>query len=319
MIESYDPVQGVKFVKNPKFWGAPVNLDGVDFQFFEDVAAQVTAFQAGDLDVISQFSVSGGESLLSDPEVNVIEHPSTAHRQIHMRTSTGPFADKRVRQALATAMDRQAIIAGLFQGKASIGNDSPFFEIFPSSGDRPQRPFDLDAAKALMAEAAPDGFDVTLYSYATQEIPDLAVLVQNAAKEIGINVTIEMRDDYYDNYWVKFTPDLPGSDLGITDYGHRGVPDVFLNAPLRSPDKGGIWNAAEFVNPAYDAAVDTYSASVDLPAQQAAAVAIQNLLLDETPIIFPYNYNYLSATKKNVTGVVTSAMGHVYTEQASKS
>jgi peptide/nickel transport system substrate-binding protein len=319
MFDVFDPVQGVTFKPNPNFWGTPVNLDKVDFRFFEDVAAQVTAFQAGDLDVISQFSVSGGESLLEDPEVDVIELESTAHRQVHLRCTTGPMNDKRIRQALAMSLDREAIIAGLFQGKAQVGNDSPFFDIFPSSGDGPDRPYDLEAAKALMAEAAPDGFDVTLYGFATQEIPDLAVLIQNAAKEIGINITIEMRDDYYDNYWTKFTPDLPGSDIGITDYGHRGVPDVFLNAPLRSPDKGGIWNGAEFSNADYDALVDTYSSSTDLDAQKDAALKIQELLLDETPILFPYNYNYLSAKRKNVNGIVTSAMGHVYTDQASKS
>ncbi len=318
VIETFDPVQGVTLAPNPNYWGAPVKLAKVQYQFFEDVAAQVTAFQSGDLDVISQFSVAGGESLLNDAEVTVIEHPSNSHRQIHLRTSTGPFADKRVRQALALALDRQAIIDGLFEGRASIAHDSPFFDSFPSSGDGPKREFNLEAAKALMAEAAPDGFDVTIYGpSATQEIPDLAVLIQNAGKELGINITIEMTDTYYSQQWLK-GDDAPGSDIGITDYGHRGVPDVYLNAPLRSADKGGIWNAAEFNNPAYDALVDTYSSSVDLPTQQAAAVQIQTLLQDETPIIIPYNYNYLSATKKNVTGIVTSAMGHVYTEQASK-
>ena len=183
--------------------------------------------------MLAQFSVSGGEALLADPEVNVIELASTAHRQIHMRTSKGPFADKRVRQALAMAMNRPEIIAGLFEGKAEQGNDSPFFCIFPSTGTPKERTFALDEAKALMAEAAPDGLDVTLHSWETQEIPDLAVLVQNAAKEIGINVTIALSDDYYDNFWVAFDPSIEGSDLGITDYGHRGVPDVFLVAPLK--------------------------------------------------------------------------------------
>jgi peptide/nickel transport system substrate-binding protein len=87
---------------------------------------------------------------------------------------------------------------------------------------------------------------------------------------------------------------------------------------MRSPDKGGIWNAAEFVNADFDALVDTYSAATDIQSQQTAAVQIQELLQDETPILFLYNYNYLSATKPNVTGVVTSAMGHVYTDQAAK-
>ena len=39
MFDSYDPVQGVKFVPNPNYWGTPVNLEKVEFQFFEDVAA----------------------------------------------------------------------------------------------------------------------------------------------------------------------------------------------------------------------------------------------------------------------------------------
>ncbi len=170
-----------------------------------------------------------------------------------------------------------------------------------------------------MAEAAPDGFDVTLYGYATQEIPDLAVIVQNAAKEIGINIDIQIRDDYYDNYWVRWDPSVPGSEIGITDYGHRGVPDVFLGAPLRSADKGGIWNGAEFYNSDFDDLVDEFSGTLDLQSQQAASTKIEELLLDETPIIFAYNYNFLSATKKNVTGVVTSAMGHVFTDAAAKS
>jgi len=316
MIESYDAVQGTTLVPNPNYWGTPVNFEKQEFQFFADLPSQISAFQAGDLDVLSQFSVSGGEALLNDPEVNVIELKSSAHRQIHMRTSKGPFADKRVRQAMAMAMNRPEIIAGLFEGRADQANDSPFFTLFPSTGTPKERTFSLEEAKSLMAEAAPDGLDVTLHSWETQEIPDLAVLVQNAAKEIGINVTIALSDDYYDNYWVAFDPSIEGSDLGITDYGHRGVPDVFMVAPLKT---GGSWNSAEFSNATYDGLVDTYQSSLDVQSQQAASAQIQDLLLDEVPIIFPYNYNYLSATRKNVTGVVTSAMGHVFTEQASKS
>ena len=207
-----------------------------------------SAFQAGDLDVLAQFSVSGGEALLDDPEVNVIELPSTAHRQIHMRTSKGPFADKRVRQAMAMAMNRPDIIQGLFEGKAEQANDSPFFSVFPSTGTPKERTFDLDAAKALMAEAAPDGFDVTLHSWETQEIPDLAVLVQNAAKEIGINITIAMSDDYYDNYWVAFDPSIAGSD----HRHHRLRPPRCARRVLggaAEDRKGGVWNAAEYANP----------------------------------------------------------------------
>jgi peptide/nickel transport system substrate-binding protein len=95
--------------------------------------------------------------------------------------------------------------------------------------------------------------------------------------------------------------------MGITDYGHRGVPNVFLNAPLQSK---GVWNAAHFHNPTYDGLVKEYTEALDIGAQRAAAKKIQQLLLDETPIIYPYFYFFLTGTKKNVGNVEVSAMGH---------
>ena len=55
------------------------------------------------------------------------------------------------------------------------------------------------------------------------------------------------------------------SVMGITDYGHRGVPNVFLNAPLQSK---GVWNAAHFKNPTYDGLVKEYTAALDIDAQR---------------------------------------------------
>ena len=153
------------------------------------------------------------------------------------------------------------------------------------------------------------------------------MLLQNAGKEIGINIDIQLKDDYYDNNWVRtYDPSVAGSDMGITDYGHRGVPDVYLNAPLRSYDEyvssggtsPGVWNAAEYSSTEYDAAVETYASSTDLQSQQAAAEKIQAILQDDVPMLIPYNINYLAATTNAVKGVVPTAMGHLFTDKASK-
>ena len=79
------------------------------------------------------------------------------------------------------------------------------------------------------------------------------------------------------------------SVMGITDYGHRGVPNVFLSAPLTSD---GTWNSAHFKNKEYDTLVTSYVRALDLEAQRATAGKIQTLLLDETPVIFAYFYDY---------------------------
>jgi peptide/nickel transport system substrate-binding protein len=320
-IAKYDATTGITFAPNPKYWGS-LNLAGLEYIFYSDTTAAMAGFQSGEVDALVKFEVADGTSLFDNKDVTVYELKSSNHRQIHLRCSEGPFKDKRIRQALAMSIDRQKMVDSLFSGKASIANDTPFFDVYPSSGTRPDSKFDVAAAKALVTEAG-GGFDVDMYGITYFEAPDLAVLIQSAGKEIGININIKLQDDYYDKNWVRtYDPTVPGSNIGITDYGHRGVPDVYLNAPLRTfkslKDGAGVWNAAEFANADYDAAVDEYSSAADLQTQQKAAEKIQGILQDEVPMLIPYNINYLAATKSNVTGVVPTAMGHFFTDQASK-
>ena len=146
------------------------------------------------------------------------------------------------------------------------------------------------------------------------EIPDFAVIIQNSVKEIGgkINLNIMDQGAYYADAVYGNSPWLD-SDMGITNYGHRGVPNVYLTAPLKSD---GTWNSAHFKNAEYDHLVTSYIAALDLEAQQAVAGKIQTLLLDETPILFSYFYDYMSAARKGVTGVEATAMGHTFFQKA---
>jgi ABC-type transport system substrate-binding protein len=98
--------------------------------------------------------------------------------------------------------------------------------------------------------------------------------------------------------------------------------DAFLQAPLQSinPKTGqGAWNAARFNNPTYDSLSKQFIAAVDLSTQRQLAGQIERLLLDETPIIYPYFYDYLSAAQKNVTGVYPTAIGELFLWNAAKS
>jgi peptide/nickel transport system substrate-binding protein len=201
-IKSFDATTGIVYVPNPNYWGKPLSLGGLEFTFFSDQAATVAALQSGEIDAIPQVSYAGAESLFDNPDYTVSEIPSANHRQIHMRCSEGPFADKRIRQAMALATDRNTIIQALFGGRAAAAYDSPMFAMYPSAGTVPETPYDVEKAKQLVADAG-GGFDVTLYGINYYEAPDLAVILQNAAKEIGINLTIELRDDYYDKNWVR--------------------------------------------------------------------------------------------------------------------
>src|SRR5438445_12409509 len=96
--------------------------------------------------------------------------------------------------------------------------------------------------------------------------------------------------------------------MGITDYCHRAVPNVFLGAPLLST---GVWNSEHFKNQQYDALFNQYAAAIDVASQKKVSAQIERLLLDETPIIFAYNYDILGASRSNIAGVVITGISQV--------
>jgi peptide/nickel transport system substrate-binding protein len=315
-LEKYTAKLGASFVRNPDYWGPKALPARTEFTFFADQQPQVLALQGGQVDVISQVAVQGAQGLLNDPDVKLIKIRAATHRQVHMRNDVPQFSDKRVRQAIAMTLDRPAIVTGLFRGLAEPGNDSPFAPVYPSTDKSvPQRKKDIPAAKALMAAAGKGGgFEATLTTERVQEIPDYAVLIQNACAEIGIKLNLKIETD--SAYYGKAQPgqsDWLDSEMGITDYGHRGVPNVLLRAPLIST---GAWNGAHFKNPTYDGLVEQYVAATDLGVQRELAGKIERLLLDETPIIFAYFYNYIAATAANVSGVTTTAISQLFLAQA---
>ncbi len=315
-LERYVAKVGASFVRNPDYWGRPALPARTEFSFFADQQPQILALEDDQVDAIVQISVQGAQGLLRDPDVRIIDIPASTHRQLHLRCDEGPLADRRVRQAIALSLDRPGLVHGLFQGRAALGNDSPFAPIYPSTDKTiPQRAKDLRQARALMQAAGhADGFRTTLTTERVQEIPDYSVLIQNACAEIGIHVDLRIEDPgtYYGT--AQFgRSDWLDSPMGITDYGHRGVPNVTLAAPFLS---NGAWNAAHFRNAEYDRLVASYLAATDLSSQRATASRIQTLLLEETPVIIPYFYDYLCATGPTVTGVEVSGLSQIFLQNA---
>jgi peptide/nickel transport system substrate-binding protein len=307
ILDTYTPDQSVTYKKNPNYWDTTRQpfADTSELKFYKEDQARILALQGGEVDILSQFAVVGGEALLNDPNITVTALRSSAHRQIHMRADQEPFKDKRVRQAMALLLDRPSLVQGLFQGKADLGNDHPFAPVYPYTDTSvPQRAVNVDQAKQLLADAGKgSGFKIQLSTWDNYEIPQLAQLLQSAAKQVGIDISLNITDinTYYSKFWLD-------SPIGITDYGHRGVPNVFLTAALGSK---GTWNAAHFKSPDLDGLINDFVAALDRDAQKAAAGKIETLLLDETPVIFPYFYQHLSAEAKNVTGIQPTAMGHI--------
>ena len=324
VMSSYTPKVGASFTRNNSYWGTKALPSATQFTFYDTQPPSILALTGGTIDVLGQFSYTGGEALVNGG-YNVIKLKSSAHRELSMRNDQAPFTDARVRQAIALTLNRPEIVSALFKGLADIGNDSPFAPIFPSTNTSiAQRTQNISQAKSLLAAAGhPNGFTTTLTTENIQEIPAFAQIVAESAAAIGvkINLNVEAQPKYYGNYEFG-TSDWLDATMSLVDYGHRGVPNVFLTAPLETTNAKtgtGPWNAAHFSNSQYDSLVTQYVAAPDLSSQRSIAGQIETLLLNETPIIYAYFYNYLTATATNVTGVYPTAIGHIFLYNAAKS
>ena len=154
-LEKFTQKVGASFVRNDDYWGEKALPARTEFSFFDALQPRIIALQSGQIDLLDQVPVIGGQALLNDPNITVIREKSSAHQQVHMRCDTGPLADKRIRQAIALSLDRKKIVAGLLHGYGEVGNDSPFAPAFPSTATSvPQRQQDLAKAKQLVEAAA---------------------------------------------------------------------------------------------------------------------------------------------------------------------
>ncbi len=335
MLDSFNATTfEATFIPNPNWWGGSVNFDTITLAGFEAGGTRVAAMQAGEIDIIQDFTVIDGAALLGADNFNVLRPPSANHRQLWFNTQLpegGPFTDNRVRQALGYALDRQQIVDTLYEGAALIGNDHPIHPTLPFFDESavPQRTQDIDMARSLLSDAGfADGVSATFDVGDIGEVPDYAAIVQQQAAEAGFefDVRVTPNSDFYGEFWCAGAewgaqPDTGGptrpcgasSSVGIVDYGHRPVPDIFLTRALQTD---GDWNSSNYASSEFDGLVTQYQGAVDVASQTEAINAIQQLLHNDAPALYPAFFDYLSGHSDSVAGLQVTALGHLQLQNA---
>ena len=335
-LDSFDATTfTATFTPNPNWWGGAVNLDKITLQGFDSGGTKVAAMAAREVDVIQDFSVTDGGTMLDDDGITVLRPPSANHRKIWFNTQLpegGPFTDARVRNAVGFAVNRQQIVDTVYQGEAIIGNDHVVHPSFPSfDPSQEQRPRDIEMARQLLSDAGyPDGFETTLDVGDIGEVPQIAAIVEQNLAEIGITAPVRVtpNSDFYGEYWCAGAtwgaqPDTGGpgrpcgasSEIGIVDYGHRPTPDVYFGRALETD---GDWNAANYNSPEFDALFAEFQATPDPDARREVTGQMQRLLSEDMPNCVHTFFQYLSGHDSSVQGVETTALGHLQFQKATK-
>lgn len=337
IFDEHDPISfRTRLTANENYWGGRPILDSIVLQGFESEGNKVAAMQAGELDMVQDFGAVAGANLVNADNFTVLRPPSSNHRQLWFNTQLpegGPFTDPRVRRAVGFCLDRQQMVDTLFDGNAIIGNDHPVHPTLPffDEGAVEQRTRDIPMAMQLLSDAGyPDGLEATIQAGDILASPDMAALVEQNCAEAGITLTVNVtaNSDFYGEFWCAGAewgaqPDTGGptrpcgasADIGIVDYGHRPTPDIFFGRALMTD---GDWNSSNYASAEFDSLFMQYQGSVDVAGQTEAASAIQQLLAEDAPALYPFFFDYLGGFGETMTGVEVTALGHVLLERAAR-
>jgi peptide/nickel transport system substrate-binding protein len=253
-------VQGdrVELVKNPDYWGEPAKLDKVTFKFISDPTAAFAAMMAGDVDAFPVFPAPENLAQFeADPRFQVIVGSTEGETVLAMNNAREPFDDIRVREAVAHAVDRQAIIDGAMFGYGTpIG--SHFAPHHPAYEDLTGlSAYDPEKSKALLAAAGlADGFKTTLALPPPAYARRGGEIVAAQLRAVGIEADIVNME------WAQWLEQVfKNKDFGLSIVSHTEPMDIGIYA---RPDYYFGYN-----DPVMRALIAGVDATAD-PAEQSA-------------------------------------------------
>jgi peptide/nickel transport system substrate-binding protein len=303
MLTDYHTGVSATLKKNPNYWqkGLPY-LDGVEFVYNQDAAAQSLQLQAGNVDIQAQTAFQGSQALYANAQINVLTAHSTAIREVAMRVDKAPYDNKNVRQAVAYCLDRPGLLQGLYKGKGTLGNDQIFSPLYPSSPTFPARNQDYAKAKQLLSAAGhPGGVKLTITTASNYlDLSQYATLIQANCAPAGIDVAINTMSAT--QYYGGATNQQPWleADMTIVEWSPRPVAAQYIQAMLASTS---VWNSSHWADAQFDTLYKQYEATVDETSRRQIATQMGTIQQDETPIILAFWMDSLRATRTTVHDV----------------
>lgn len=175
----------------PDHWSGTPSIETVIFRYIEDAQARINALLSGQVDLLTRAS-SEDVARVEGNDAFYINDQSPAAQIVAIYQHNGPLADLKLREALAHAIDREAIAASLMDGLNPVGysslpTNSRFYEAFDKRFE-----YDLDRARELVAESSyPDG--VTLRMSTSTLVPNQIEIDQVIAATLGqIGIVVEV-------------------------------------------------------------------------------------------------------------------------------
>jgi peptide/nickel transport system substrate-binding protein len=283
------------------YWGGKPKVDGVEFRYITEPAAALTALKNGEVQWTDNVPPQQVTSLADDQDVELSTTASVDYWYMSMNYAKPPFDNKQVRQAIATAIDREQVTtAARFEAarpnQTAIPEDSFFYYDYA-----PFKP-DVDAAKKLLADAGVTT-PITMGLMVTDEYPESVTAAQVIASElepIGINVEVEVLD---------FATWLDREDKGEFDsfmlswLGNIDPADFYEQQHIT----GGSSNYQKYSNPQVDRLLTQASTEVDENTRKDLYDQAARMIVDDVSYLYLYNPDVVQAWAPGLKGYTIRA------------
>jgi peptide/nickel transport system substrate-binding protein len=325
MLKEFVSGNRVVLVPNPTYWGPKAPWSEVVLRVISDNGARLAALLSGDLDIIEQAPFEGIERVNKDPRFQVLRGVSSRFVYLALDSNKevtpfvngpdgkplakNPLKDRRVRQALSMAINRQAIVDRVMEGQAVLAS-----QFLPpgSPGTSPNVkpvPYDPAAAKALLAEAGyPDGLKVTVHgpNDRFQNDDKIVQAIGQMFARIGVDAKVEVMP------WSVYANRINSNEFSIAlnSWGvNTGETSNPMRALVATNDRNagtGGSNAGRYSNPQLDAKLNEAMRTLDDTKRNQILGEASEIVFTDHALLPLHHEVQLLAAKKGV-GYVTRA------------
>ncbi|MET0542794.1 MAG: ABC transporter substrate-binding protein [Variovorax sp.] len=247
----------VRFKAFPQYWGGKAKIDDLIFAITPDASVRWAKLQKGECHVMPYPNPADLDAIRKDPNVKVLEQPGLNVGYLAYNTQKKPFDDVRVRKAINMAINKKAIIDGVYL-TTGVAAKNPIPPTMWSYNDAVKDdPYDPEAAKKLLAEAGlAGGFTTDLWAMPVQRpynpnAKRIAELMQADLAKIGVKAEIKTFE------WGEYRKRMQAGEhqMGMLGWtGDNGDPDNFMYTLLgcASAQSASGSNVAKFCYQPYE-------------------------------------------------------------------
>lgn len=288
-----------------RYWEPNLPLaDEIVVTWAPDSAERLDLIERGEVDIVESVPAKAVEDLRGRGLLESASTASTRKLSLAFNCGVPPFDDARMRQAVAHAVDREAIVDTFFGGFAHVFN-AAYAAGSPWAPEVDPIPLDLAKARGLVREAGyADGLTVRAVTTNVAPVPRVAEAVASDLSRIGVTLDIRGYDDppwwpliYLDTDW----------QVAFQGMGPRAHPDILFRREFMTD---GSFNPAHYSNPDLDRLVMRARVTVDEMEQARLYREAQGILREDLPYLPLYATDALVGYRPAVDGFLPHPLGY---------